>query len=345
MTEVVPPAEPDSKRAIYAALFANLAIAVTKLSAAVFSGSSAMMSEGVHSLVDSSNELLLLYGMKRARARRSREHPLGLGRELYFWSFIVALLVFALGAGISIYEGVEHFRHPEPNRRPLLTYAVLAFSALFDGYSLTVAVRQFARVKGELSFLDAIRLSKDPTSFAVVLEDAAALVGILIAFLGVLAEQLFAEPRCDSLASIGIGLVLAATATLMARECKALLMGESASPEVEAAILTLIGQDPAVARANGLITLHLAPQQVVAAVSAAFENHLTTTDIEACVVRLEAKIRAAHPQVTLLFLKPQTSRAFAQSPVVREIAESDREAAELLEPGAVAPQPTSQKLT
>ena len=318
-------AEPESKRAIYAALFANLAIAITKLAAAFFSGSSALLSEGVHSLVDTSNELLLLYGMKRAAARRSREHPLGHGRELYFWSFIVALLVFALGAGISIYEGVEHFRHPEPNRHPFVSYAVLAFSVLFDGYSFAVAVRQFKRIKGDLSFLAAIRQSKDPTTFAVVLEDAAALVGIFIAFLGVLTAQLFDDPRLDSLASIGIGLVLAVTATLMARECKALLIGESAAPEVEAAILALIAEDPAVASANGLITLHLAPQQIVVAVSAAFENHLTTTDIEACVVRLEAKIRAAQPQVTLLFVKPQTSRAFGQSPLVREIRESERE--------------------
>ena len=333
------PDAPQSKRAIYAALFANLAIAVTKLTAAFFSGSSALLSEGVHSLVDTSNELLLLYGMKRAAARRSREHPLGHGRELYFWSFIVALLVFALGAGISVYEGVDHFRHPVPNRQPLVSYAVLAFSALFDGYSFAVAVRQFSLTKGDQTFFQAIKQSKDPTTFAVVLEDAAALVGILIAFVGVLAAQLLRNPRLDSVASIGIGLVLAGTAALMARECKALLIGESAAPEVEASILRIIADDPAVARANGLITLHLAPREIVAAISAAFANELTTLDIEACVARLEAKIRKQHPQVNLLFVKPQTSRAFAQSPLVREIAESDRQAAELSGEGAATPQP------
>ena len=338
-------AEPESKRAIYAALFANLAIALTKLAAALFSGSSALLSEGVHSLVDTSNELLLLYGMKRAAARRSREHPFGHGRELYFWSFIVALLVFALGAGISIFEGVEHFRHPEPNRHPFVSYAVLAFSLLFDGYSFVVALRQFQRVKGQVGFFEAIRSSKDPTSFAVVLEDCAALVGILIAFVGVLAAQLAGDPRLEGVASVGIGLVLGATATLMARECKALLIGESASVEVEAAILALIAADPAVARANGLITLHLAPQQVLAAASAAFANHLTTEDIEACIARLETKIRTAHPQVSLLFLKPQTSRVFEQSPLVREIAESEREATEAKQAGAAASPPASQKLT
>jgi cation diffusion facilitator family transporter len=336
---------PESKRAIYAALFANLAIGVTKLTAAFFSGSSALLSEGVHSLVDTSNELLLLYGMKRAEARRSREHPLGHGRELYFWSFIVALLVFALGAGISIYEGIAHFRHPEPNRQPLVSYGVLAFSALFDGYSFVVAVRQFNQTKGDETFFQAVKRSKDPTTFAVVLEDGAALTGIVIALVGVLSAQLLRDPRFDSLASIGIGLVLAGTAALMARECKALLIGESASPELEAALLAIISADRAVAHANGLITLHLAPQQVVVAVSAAFANELTTVEIEACVARLEAQIRKQHPQVNLLFVKPQTSHAFAQSPLVREIAESEREAAGLSGDGAAAPQPAPQKLT
>jgi divalent metal cation (Fe/Co/Zn/Cd) transporter len=240
----------------------------------------------------------------------------------------VALLVFALGAGISLYEGVAHFRHPEVNRRPWLTYAVLAISALFDGYSFSVAFAQFRRSKGKLSYLAAILQSKDPTAFAVLLEDSAALLGIGIAALGVLAAQIFQEPRLDGLASIGIGCVLAATAGLMARECKALLIGESASPQLEAALVELAARDPAVARVNGVLTFHLAPQQVVAALSAAFANHLTTPEIEAAVARLEATIRAAHPQIALLFLKPQTSQAFAQSVVVRELVESDREAAE-----------------
>jgi len=343
--------ESDSKRAIYAALFANIAIAATKLSAAYVSGSSALASEGVHSLVDTSNELLLLYGMKRAGERRSREHPLGHGRELYFWSFIVALLVFALGAGVSIYEGVEHLREPTPNRHLLITYLVLAFSALFDGYSFVVALRQFNRIRGSQRFLDAIRQSKDPTTFAVVLEDGAALLGIGIAFVGVLSAQLLDNPRLDGAASIGIGLVLATTALLMARECKALLIGESADPRLEAAILRIVGSDPDVAHANGVITLHLAPREVVAALSAAFHNQLNAVQIEACVARLETQIRAAYPQVTLLFLKPQTSQAFSRSRLAREIAESDREAAELTAPErestelAADPQPTSQKLT
>ncbi len=330
-------AEPSSKPAIYAALFANLAIAVTKLAAAFFSGSSALTSEGIHSLVDTSNELLLLYGMKRAAARRSREHPLGHGRELYFWSFIVALLVFSLGAGLSIYEGVDHFRHPEPNRQPVVSYLVLAFAALFDGYSFVVAVRQFNRTRGEQTFLQAIKQSKDPSSFAVVLEDAAALLGIGIAFVGVLAAQLLDNPRLDSVASIGIGVVLALTALLMARECKALLIGESADPQLEAAIRKLVAGDSAVARLHGMITLHLAPREVVVALSAAFENHLPAVEIEACVVRLEARIRAAHPQVTLLFVKPQTSAAFAQSAVARELAEADHEAEARARPAETPP--------
>lgn len=315
----------ESKRAIYAALAANIGIAVTKLSAAFFSGSSALLSEGVHSLVDSSNELLLLYGMKRARARRSREFPLGHGREVYFWSFIVALLVFALGAGISIYSGIQHFRRPEINRQPAATYGVLATSAIFDGYSFVVALRQFNRAKGQQSSWQAIKASKDPTSFAVLLEDGAALVGLGIAFVGVLAAQLLREPRLDSVASIGIGCVLAATAIVMARESKALLMGESAATEVEASVLALVADDLAVAHANGLITLHVAPRQVVAAISAAFDTKLTTAEIEACVVRLEKKIREKHAEITLLFIKPQTANAFQSSVIAREIATSERE--------------------
>lgn len=315
----------ESKHSIYAALLANVGIAVTKLVAAVWSGSSALLSEGVHSLVDSSNELLLLYGMHRAGRRRSREHPLGHGRELYFWSFIVALLVFALGAGVSIYEGIQHLRDPVANRHPLLSYGVLAVSALFDGYSFRVALRQFRRSKGELGYLAAIKLSKDPTSFAVLLEDTAALAGIGIAFLGVASAQLFARPELDGLASIAIGGLLALTALLMARECKALLIGESAAPEIEASILAIVAKDPAVARANGVLTFHLAPDQVVAALSAAFQNQLTTLDIEACVARLEAQLRDAHPEVTLLFFKPQTSLTFESSAVVQELAQAERD--------------------
>jgi cation diffusion facilitator family transporter len=329
-----------AKRAIHAALFANLAIAATKLSAAYFSGSSALASEGIHSLVDSSNELLLLYGMKRARARRSREHPLGHGREVYFWSFIVALLVFALGAGVSIYEGVQQVQHPVPNRHLLASYAVLAFSALFDGFSFVVALQQFNRVRAEQGFLDAIRLSKDPTSFAVVLEDSAALLGIGIAFLGVLFAQLLAAPWLDGAASIGIGLVLASTALLMARECKALLIGEAADPRLETGIMSIVSADPDVAHANGVITLHLAPQEVVAAISAAFQNQLSAIEIEGCVSRLEGRIKAAHPEVTLLFVKPQTSEAFVGSRLAREIAESEREAVELASEEAPEPAPT-----
>lgn len=317
----------ESKRAVHAALFANVAIAITKLTAAFFSGSSAMLSEGIHSLVDTSNELLLLYGMKRAAARRSREHPFGHGRELYFWSFVVALLVFALGAGVSLYEGVQHFRYPEPNRHPQLSYAVLAFAAVFDGYSFVVALRQFNQLRGEQPFWQAIEKSKDPTTFAVVLEDGAALLGIAIASAGVAASQIFDNPRLDSLASIGIGLVLAGTAMLMARECKALLIGESAAPELEASLLQLVANDPVVARANGVITLHLAPSQIVVAISAAFAEQRTALEIEACVARVEARIRTDHPQVTLLFVKPQTTEAFTRSALAREIAEADREAA------------------
>jgi cation diffusion facilitator family transporter len=317
----------STNKTIYSALFANLGIALTKLAAAWASGSSALLSEGVHSLVDSCNELLLLHGMKRSLARRSRQHPLGHGREVYFWSFIVALLVFSLGAGVSIFQGVEHLRQPEANRHPLLSYAVLAISALFDGYSFAIALHQFRANKGRRGYLMAIEQSKDPTSFAVLLEDGAALVGIAIAALGVALAQLLGDPRFDAAASIGIGGVLACTAALMARESKALLIGESAAPEVEAAILALVSRDPDVSHANGVITFHLAPRQIVAAVSVAFAPQLTTAEVETCSARLERTLRAEHPQVTLVFLKPETRLAFERSSVVRELNGGDRQQA------------------
>jgi cation diffusion facilitator family transporter len=315
----------DSKYTIYAALGANLAIAATKLGAALFTGSSALLSEGVHSLVDSSNEILLLYGLRRSSKRRSREHPMGYGRELYFWSFIVALLVFALGAGVSIFEGLDHLRSPRPNQHPALSYFVLGVSTLFDGYSFSVALRQFRANKGDVSYLTAIFRSKDPTSFAVLLEDGAALIGIAIAFAGVLSAQLLRRPELDGVASVGIGALLALTALLMARECKALLIGESASPEMEASIRDIVAGDRAISRVHGVLTLHLAPDQIVAALSAAFKNSLTTLEIETSIERIESRIREAHPEIKLLFLKPQTSRAFSASTLVRELAESDRE--------------------
>ncbi|MEK0081543.1 cation diffusion facilitator family transporter [Benzoatithermus flavus] len=298
-------AKAGSRKVVYAALLGNLLIALTKLGAAAFTGSSAMLSEGVHSLVDTGNELLLLHGLKRAARPPDRTHPLGHGREIYFWCFIVALLVFALGAGVSFYEGVAHIRRPEPIENGTANYVVLGLSFLFEGGSWWTAFKELRATKGRLGYIAAVRQSKDPTTFTVLLEDSAALLGLGIALAGIATAQAFDAPVLDGTASLGIGLVLAATALFLARESKGLLIGEPARPELQAAVLRIAGEDPAVQRANGVITVHLGPDQIVAALSLEFEDRLTSPEIEACVTRIEERIRKAHPEITVLFVKPQ----------------------------------------
>jgi cation diffusion facilitator family transporter len=297
----------SSKKVIYAALLGNLLIALTKFGAAAWTGSSAMLSEGVHSLVDTGNEGLLLYGLHRAARAPDAAHPFGYGREIYFWTFIVALLVFALGAGVSFYEGIVHILDPEPVESPIVNYVVLGLSLVFESGSWWVAMREFRRSKGELSTFQAVRESKDPTTFTVLFEDSAALIGLVIAFVGVGSAQYLGMPELDGAASIGIGLVLAMTALVLARETKGLLIGEATHPSVQASILSMAQADPAIDQANGVLTVHLAPQQVVAALSADFADDLTTLDIEACVTRIEAQVKQAHPEITMLFIKPQTT--------------------------------------
>jgi cation diffusion facilitator family transporter len=228
-----------SKTVIYAALAGNLAIALTKFAAAFFTGSSAMLSEGVHSLVDTGNGGLLLYGMHRAARPADRTHPLGHGRELYFWSFIVALLVFALGAGVSLYEGIVHIMAPEPVANVKVNYVVLGLSFLFEGTSWMVALKEFRREKGKQGWLQAVQSSKDPSVYTVLFEDSAALLGLIVAFAGILAAQLLDMPELDGAASIGIALILGATAIFLARESKGLLIGEPASPEVQKKVLAI----------------------------------------------------------------------------------------------------------
>jgi cation diffusion facilitator family transporter len=296
-----------SKRVIYAALAGNLAIALTKFAAALFTGSSAMLSEGVHSLVDTGNGGLLLYGMNRAARPADDTHPLGHGRELYFWSFIVALLVFALGAGVSFYEGVIHILAPEPVESPYVNYIVLGLSFLFEGASWRVALREFRQTKGRLGWFEAVKLSKDPSVFTILFEDSAALLGLIVAFAGILGAQLLDMPELDGFASIGIAAILGATAIFLARESKGLLLGEPAAPEVQRRVLDIAQQDPAVQRANGIVSVHIGPEEIVAGLSIEFEDHLTAPEIEACVERLEKRLKADIPAISSLFVKPQTA--------------------------------------
>ena len=316
----------SSRVVVIAALLGNLAIAVVKFIAAGVTGSSAMLSEGVHSLVDTGNELLLLYGMARAAKPPDESHPYGYGRELYFWAFIVALLVFALGAGVSIYEGVKHLQAPEPMTRPVINYVVLGASMLFEGTSWFVALREFRAAKGRMGYVEAFRRSKDPTTFTVLFEDSAALAGLAIALAGVVASQVFDMPELDGVASILIGFVLAVTALLLARETKGLLMGEAAAPAVRANILKIAAEDQGVRSANGLITSQVGPHQVVASLSLQFDEGLAAADIEASVNRIEALIVAAHPEVVMLFVKPQAQAVWNERLSRREAAVRAHEA-------------------
>ncbi|HQZ13306.1 MAG TPA: cation diffusion facilitator family transporter [Devosia sp.] len=295
-----------SKLVIYAALVGNFLIAVTKFVAAFFTGSSAMISEGIHSLVDTGNEILLLYGLNRAARRPDEGHPFGYGREVYFWTFIVAVLVFALGGGFSIYEGVQHLSDGGPMTDPTVNYIVLAVSFLFEVVSWTVALREFNRQKGALGYFAAMRRSKDPTTFTVLLEDSVALLGLVTAFVGIFIAHQMESHVPDAIASIIIGLLLTATAAFLARESKALLVGEQALPEVVADIAGAAREDATVRAVNGVITAQVGPSTVVALVSADFQPQLTTHDIEAGIERIEDRIRATHPDVTSVFIRPQT---------------------------------------
>jgi cation diffusion facilitator family transporter len=297
-------AEHSSRTAVIAALIGNLLIAVTKGIAAAISGSSAMLSEAVHSVVDSSNEVLLLYGQHRAGKPPDRTHPLGYGRGIYFWSFVVALLIFALGAGVSIYEGVIHIRAPEPMRDPLVNYAVYAASALFEGISWYFGWSAFKRVRGNRTIFAAVEASKDPPSFMVLFEDSAALVGLAIAAIATALSLHFDAPWMDGAGSILIGLVLAAVAVLLARESKALLIGERARPELSDSIREIARTEPGVLSVSGILTSQLSPDQVIANVGVEFADDLRTGDIERVIGHLETELRKKHPDLFRVFVRP-----------------------------------------
>ena len=303
----------STRRVVYVALAGNLLVTATKLGAALWTGSSAMLSEAVHSFVDTGNELLLLYGMHRAGRQADAEHPIGYGRELYFWSFIVALQVFALGAGVSIYEGILHMRHAEPIVDPSVNYIVLGLAFIFDGASWWVSLRQFRAAKGSMGYYEAFRSSKDPPSFMVLFEDTADLIGIVLAALGTYAASSFKLPVLDGVASILIGVMLAATASLIARESKSLLIGERADRRLSDSILRIAEAASPLSRANGVLTVQLAPDQVLAGLSLQFPPDLRATQIEESVIDIERQIRASHPEVVTLFIKPQTDATWKEA--------------------------------
>jgi cation diffusion facilitator family transporter len=298
-------AAPSSRPAIIAALVGNLLIAITKGVAAAITGSSAMLSESVHSLVDTGNEILLLYGQHRSSRPPDEIHPFGYGRELYFWCFVVALLIFALGAGISVYEGIVHIRHPESITRPIVNYIVLGVAFAFESVSWFVAWRGFQRVRGEGAFWDVIRNSKDPTMFMVLFEDSAALIGIVIAAAGTALAVKFDAPWIDGTASILIGFVLAAVAIVLARESKNLLIGERADPQLQKAIREAANREACVRGVRRVLTTQMAPDQVIATMDVEFDDELTIPDVEKLIGRIEAELRDRHPELSRVFIRPE----------------------------------------
>jgi cation diffusion facilitator family transporter len=299
-------------KAVWAALIGNLLVAAAKFTAAAMTGSAAMLSEAVHSLVDTINELLLLYGMARSKRPADRRHPLGYARELYFWSFVVALLIFTLGAGVSVYEGIHRFMQPQAIERPLAIYVVLAASLLFEGGSWIVGTRAFRATKRNLGWWEAFRQSKDPPAFIVVFEDSAAVLGIFVAACGTTAAILTGDSRWDGIASLLIGAILAGVAFLLGQESKALLIGERADPVLSDAIIRMAAGMTGVCKANSIATVQLAPKNIVAYLSLDFFDYLRAPDIERAVVDLEKKIRDAYPEVSALFVKPQSVQVAAQ---------------------------------
>ncbi|WP_267397042.1 MULTISPECIES: cation diffusion facilitator family transporter [unclassified Sphingomonas] len=290
---------------LYGALAANLGIGVAKFIAAAITGSSSMLTEGVHSCVDSGNQLLLLYGQHKAKRPADTAHPFGYGRELYFWAFVVAILIFAVGAGVSIYEGYRHIIEPEPLSNPLINYIVLAVSALLEGSSWFLAMREFAAKKGDTAWWSAIRRSKDPAGFIVLFEDSAALAGLAIAAAGVFASHALNDPRIDGVASILIGIILAAVAGLLARESKGLLIGERADPRVVATVRAIIEAHPAISSVNHVRTIHTAPDSIFAAVSADFVDSVTMGEGETMIEELEDRLREAVPMLSSIYIRPE----------------------------------------
>ncbi|MBD2165461.1 cation transporter [Calothrix membranacea FACHB-236] len=303
----------SSKKTIYAAMAANLVIAITKFVAAAITGSSAMISEGIHSVVDTTDQLLLLLGLRMSKRPADDSHPFGYGQELYFWTLIVAILIFSIGGGMSIYEGITHLINPTPLEDPKWNYIVLGVAVLFEGSSWTIALKEFLPTKGDQGFFEAIRNSKDPTVFTVLFEDTAAILGLIVAFLGVLIGHLFDNVYFDGIASIIIGLILAVVAVLLAIESKGLLVGESANPQTIHSIRSLSKTEPEVQEVLRILTMQLAPQEVLLNLEIQFARKLSGEEIASTVDKLEAKIRQQHPEIKQIFIEAKSLTANHQS--------------------------------
>ena len=298
-----------STRTLVVALLANLGIAASKFVAAWITGSSAMLTEGVHSVVDSTNQLLLMWGRRAAKRPSDRLHPFGYGREIYFWSFVVAVLVFSLGAGVSVYEGIIHIMRPEPAVSPYIAYAVLLIAFLLEGWSTLEAYQDFNKARGNLGWFQAVVQSKDPPAFIVLLENGAAMAGIIAAAVGLLLAQLTHDPFYDGAASVVIGVILGFTALLLARESKGLLIGEAADPELVDGLRELVTSTPGVVGVGHVMTVHSAPDQITVMINVDFDNDMRASEVEQIVCLAEAEARSRWPAVRRLFIRPMQGAA------------------------------------
>jgi cation diffusion facilitator family transporter len=302
-------AHTTSTRTLVIALAANLGIAVSKFIAAWITGSSAMLTEGVHSVVDSTNQLLLMWGRRAAKKPPDKYHPFGYGRELYFWSFVVAVLVFSLGAGVSIYEGIIHIANPEEAVSPIIAYVVLLVAFLLEGWSTLEAFADFRKAKGTLGWFQAVRQSKDPPAFIVLLENGAAMAGIIAAAIGLMLAQKTGDPFYDGAASIVIGTILGLTALLLAYESKGLLIGEAADPVLVSSLHDLACSQPGVVGVGQVLTVHSSPDQITVMMNVDFDDDIRAGEVELAVCRIEEEAQRRWPQVRRLFVRPMQGAA------------------------------------
>ncbi len=304
----------SSKKVIYAAMAGNTLIAATKFVAALTTGSSAMLSEGIHSVVDTGNQVLLLYGLHAARRPADEQFPFGYGKEIYFWSFVVAILIFAVGAGISTYEGVLHILHPTPIENLVVNYVVLGLALVFEGASWLFAFREFKQMKGRHGYIEAVRRGKDPTVFAVLFEDSAAMLGLGVALAGVALYQITGRHLFDGAASIVIGLILGGTAVWLAYESKGLLIGESANTEVVRGIRRIAQSFELVDYVNEVLTVHMGPEFILVNISVHFDDSASAAEAEENVARLDAAIKRVYPNVKRVFVEAESRRGGGGAP-------------------------------
>jgi cation diffusion facilitator family transporter len=294
-----------AKKIIIAALIGNFLIAITKFIAALITSSSAMLSEGIHSMVDTGNQILLLYGLKQAKRPADEAFPFGHGKEVYFWSFVVAILIFALGGGISIYEGIQHLKYPKPISNPEINYMVLGLALIFEGAAWYFAFREFTRAKGKWGYIEAVQRGKDSSMFIVLFEDSAAMLGLLVAFVGIALTQITGILYFDGTASIIIGSILVGTAIWLAYETKGLLIGESANRPVINGIREILKSNRLVEHVNEVLTMHMGPDFILANLSVDFRDHTTADDIESAIAEMDQAIKKRYPQIKRVFIEAE----------------------------------------